>query len=235
MPACGRPQHRKKDHPRPSLSETTRVNEGKTPQHDGTPRSCPRASISSASSRTSMEMPRVSRALALMSCNVLPGVPTTMWPRMGSCRAPRPRPRPPRPLPPEFPSDNAKATTRPFSSTNVFPINLTTAAFCVASSRVGQTHKPWTCGFDKSTFCSIPSAKAAVLPLPLLAWANRFSRTGVFLKPSSINGLRGAFPSSRSEWPQNKKRNHPRHREMDTSRVDGVKAPQHFKTRRSHG
>ena len=33
--------------------------------------------------------------------------------------------------------------------------------------------------------------KAAVLPLPDLACANKFSRTGVFLKPSSINGLRG--------------------------------------------
>jgi len=37
-----------------------------------------------------------------------------------------------------------------------------------------------------------------------------------------------------SEWPQNRKRNHPRHREMDTSRIDKVKAPQHVKTRRSH-
>ena len=37
--------------------------------------------------------------------------------------------------------------------------------------------------------------------------------------------LRGAFPSTRSERPQTRKRNHPRHGEMDTSRVDGVKAP----------
>ena len=33
---------------------------------------------------------------------------------------------------------------------------------------------------------------------------------------------------------QNRKRNHPRHREIDTSRLNEVKAPQHFKTRRSH-
>ena len=33
--------------------------------------------------------------------------------------------------------------------------------------------------------------------------------------------------SPRSEWPQNQKRNHPRPRLMETSRVDGVKAPQH--------
>ena len=44
--------------------------------------------------------------------------------------------------------------------------------------------------------------------------------------------LRGA--SSRSERRQNRKRNHPRPRVMDTSRVDGVKAPQHRGTPRSH-
>ena len=164
----------------------------------------------------------MSNALAFINCKVRPGVPTTMWPRIGSCLAPRPRPRPPRPRPPEFPSDNAKATTRPFSSTNVLPINLTTAAFCVASSRVGQTHSPWTCGLLRSTFCSMPSAKAAVFPLPDLAWANKFSRTGVFLKPSKMSGLRGAFPSNRSEWPQTRKRNHPLHQKMDTSRIEGV-------------
>ena len=35
------------------------------------------------------------------------------------------------------------------------------------------------------------------------------------------------------ELPQNQKRNHPRHREMATSRVDGVKAPPHSGTPRS--
>ena len=40
--------------------------------------------------------------------------------------------------------------------------------------------------------------------------------------------------STRSERPRNRKRDHPRHRAMDTRRADGVKAPQHFKTRRSH-
>ena len=39
---------------------------------------------------------------------------------------------------------------------------------------------------------------------------------------------------TRSERPQTRKIDHPRPREMDTSRIDGVKAPQHFKTRRSH-
>ena len=38
----------------------------------------------------------------------------------------------------------------------------------------------------------------------------------------------------RSKWPQNRKRNHPLHREMATSRVDGVKAPLHHGTPRSH-
>ena len=32
--------------------------------------------------------------------------------------------------------------------------------------------------------------------------------------------LRGAFPSNRSEWPQNPKINHPLHGEMDTSRIE---------------
>ena len=36
------------------------------------------------------------------------------------------------------------------------------------------------------------------------------------------------------EWPQTRKRNHPRHREMDTSRVDGVKASLRDGTPRSH-
>ena len=35
------------------------------------------------------------------------------------------------------------------------------------------------------------------------------------------------------DWPQNRKRNHPRPREMDTSHINKVKAPQHLKTRRS--
>ena len=37
--------------------------------------------------------------------------------------------------------------------------------------------------------------------------------------------LRGAFPSKRSERPQTRTRNHPRHREMDTQR-DAAIAPQ---------
>ena len=40
--------------------------------------------------------------------------------------------------------------------------------------------------------------------------------------------------STRSERPQNRKVNHPRPRLMDTSRIDGVKAPQNRGTPRSH-
>ena len=40
--------------------------------------------------------------------------------------------------------------------------------------------------------------------------------------------------ATRSETAQIWTRDHPRHREMATSRLDGVKAPQYLKTRRSH-
>ena len=40
--------------------------------------------------------------------------------------------------------------------------------------------------------------------------------------------------STRSEWPQNKKRNHPRRPLLETTRIDGVKAPRHRGTPRSH-
>ena len=46
--------------------------------------------------------------------------------------------------------------------------------------------------------------------------------------------LRGASLSKRSEWPQTRKRKHPRHREMDTSRIEEVKTPQHNGTPRAH-
>ena len=52
------------------------------------------------------------------------------------------------------------------------------------------------------------------------------------LRRDEFKHLRGA--STRSEWPQNRKRNHPLHGEMHTSRVDGVKAPLHDGTPRSH-
>ena len=39
--------------------------------------------------------------------------------------------------------------------------------------------------------------------------------------------------STRSERPRIRKRNHPRHREMATSRVDGMKAPQGRRARTS--
>ena len=38
----------------------------------------------------------------------------------------------------------------------------------------------------------------------------------------------------RSEWPQNRKRNHPLHGEMDTSHINKVKTPQHDGTPRAH-
>ena len=45
-------------------------------------------------------------------------------------------------------------------------------------------------------------------------------------------GRRGL--STRSEQPQIRKINHPRLPLLETARIDGVKAPLHFKTRRSH-
>ena len=48
---------------------------------------------------------------------------------------------------------------------------------------------------------------------------------------SACAGRRGRSP--RSERPQNPKRDHPRHREMETTRVDGVKASLHDGTPRS--
>ena len=44
----------------------------------------------------------------------------------------------------------------------------------------------------------------------------------------------GAFPSKRSEFTQNRKRNHPRPSFLETSHINKVKAPQHVKTRRSY-
>ena len=40
--------------------------------------------------------------------------------------------------------------------------------------------------------------------------------------------------STRSEWPQNRKRDHPRPRLLETTRLDEVKAPQHRGTPRRH-
>ena len=44
--------------------------------------------------------------------------------------------------------------------------------------------------------------------------------------------LRGAFPSNRSERPQNTKRDRPLPSFLETTRIDGVKAPQHRRTPR---
>ena len=46
-------------------------------------------------------------------------------------------------------------------------------------------------------------------------------------------GRKTCARSTRSERPQTRKRNHPRHREMVTSRLNGVKAPQNRITPRS--
>ena len=48
----------------------------------------------------------------------------------------------------------------------------------------------------------------------------------------SIDNLRGT--STRSEWAQIRKRNHPLPSFLETSRIDGVKAPLHNGTPRSH-
>ena len=65
--------------------------------------------------------------------------------------------------------------------------------------------------------------------------ADRMCVSGVLsvaFTPSTRPHDRGR--STRSEWPRNRKKDHPRPRLMDTSRVDGVKAPQHRGTPRSH-
>ena len=56
----------------------------------------------------------------------------------------------------------------------------------------------------------------------------------VLVLAADLRRLRGAFPSKRSEPPQNRRRDHPLHCEMETSRVDGVKAPPHDGTPRSY-
>ena len=56
---------------------------------------------------------------------------------------------------------------------------------------------------------------------------------GLRSKFEAIRAKRGLAVSTRSERPQNQKENHPRPRLIPTSRIDGVKAPQHFKTPRS--
>ena len=79
-------------------------------------------------------------------------------------------------------------------------------------------------------------AKVAICkPLPV-AYSNELRNLHLFASPSNSRPMRAAQPrrvtcaerrgrSTRSEWPQNRKRNHPRPSLMHTSRVDGVKAP----------
>mmetsp|Transcript_9535 Transcript_9535/g.31522 ORF Transcript_9535/g.31522 Transcript_9535/m.31522 type:complete len:334 (+) Transcript_9535:451-1452(+) len=149
----------------------------------------PRASISSASSRTSMVTRCVESPLDLIRPRVLPGVPTTMCAVTRSLEEEEDRPLPPLPpLPEEEVSETATCTSRPHSSMSTLPICRVTFAFCCVSSRVGQTQM--ACGSRRlrSTFCSMPSTKAAVLPEPDLACASMFSRNGLARKPLRIKG-----------------------------------------------
>ena len=52
-------------------------------------------------------------------------------------------------------------------------------------------------------------------------------------KPMTLACAEHRIHWKRSERPQTRKRNHPLPSFLETSRVDGVKAPQHFKTPRS--
>ena len=90
---------------------------------------------------------------------------------------------------------------------------------------------PSTRGFILDTYAEIPHC----------FWALRFFLS--FFRTSdnvrsfhvlfwSLQGLRGAFPSKRSEWPRNRKRDHPRPSFLETSHINKVKAPQHVKTPR---
>mmetsp|Transcript_14536 Transcript_14536/g.43405 ORF Transcript_14536/g.43405 Transcript_14536/m.43405 type:complete len:429 (-) Transcript_14536:296-1582(-) len=150
---------------------------------------CPLASISSASSRTSMEIDCVLSWRPRMSWMTRPGVPTTTCATTGSFAArplPPPRPRPPLPLPP--PSDTAAAMIRPRSSLNTRPMSSMTRLFWFASSREGHTTSACVSGFARLQFCRRPSAKAAVLPLPDLACASTLWRTGACRKPARMSG-----------------------------------------------
>ena len=89
------------------------------------------------------------------------------------------------------------------------------------------------------------NAKVAICkPFPV-AYSREDRNLHLFASPSNSRPMRAAQPrrvtcaehrgrSTRSEWPQNRKINHPRPRLMDASRVDGVKAPPHDGTPRSY-
>ena len=61
-------------------------------------------------------------------------------------------------------------------------------------------------------------------------------RVDGFMKAlSRDDAIDATMAPTRSEFTQTRKRNDPRRRAMATSRISEVKAPQHFKTRRSYG
>ena len=71
------------------------------------------------------------------------------------------------------------------------------------------------------------------------AWRRRFRAPrgvspGSSPREEAAGGLETPTAPTRSECPQNRRRNHAHGREMETSRLDGVKAPQHLDTRRAH-
>ena len=64
---------------------------------------------------------------------------------------------------------------------------------------------------------------------PHVSFANNIAISGR-CAPRYLRGASRSLETVRTA--SNRKRNHPRHREMDTSRVDGVKAPLHDGTPR---
>ena len=71
-------------------------------------------------------------------------------------------------------------------------------------------------------------AKMGIHRQPATTSPDMSSGTPLLPSPMASNPARGVAVA------RNRKRNHPLHCEMETTRVDGVKAPQHFKTPRSH-
>ena len=82
--------------------------------------------------------------------------------------------------------------------------------------------------FFDSSCCCFSSAVSCSSPNNCSSWS-----TSAWSRSSCFACAEHRRHSPRSEWPQNRKINHPLHCEMDTSRVDGVKAPQHRGTPRS--
>ena len=128
----------------------------------------PMSSMRSASSSTKVSTPASCRAPWPMSSRMRPGVPTTTcgaWLSDASCGASG--------IPPH--------------STDSFTLGTPVASLrscsptCSASSRVGHSTSAWVRTAVASSRCSRPRPKAAVLPLPVGAWAMRS-------RPSRIGG-----------------------------------------------